>query len=131
MANAADNEERRRFKRFACDGGVRIYSPRRVWESNLVDISLKGALVEKPADFDGKAGGTFRLEIRLTTGVIISMGVTAAHVGVLRIGFHCERIDLDSFTQLKRLIELNLGDPDLLNRELSALEENARLSARR
>ena len=30
-------------------------------------------------------------------------------------------VDLDSFSQLKRLIELNLGDPALLNRELSAL----------
>jgi len=38
-----------------------------------------------------------------------------------RIGFRWDRIDLDSFAQLKRLVELNLGDPDLLNRELSAL----------
>jgi hypothetical protein len=38
-----------------------------------------------------------------------------------RIGYRWEKIDLDSFSQLKRLVELNLGDPELLNRELSAL----------
>ncbi|MCG8610315.1 MAG: hypothetical protein MI864_07240, partial [Pseudomonadales bacterium] len=30
-------------------------------------------------------------------------------------------IDLDSITHLKRLIELNVGDPSLIERELSAL----------
>ena len=37
------------------------------------------------------------------------------------IGFHCQLIDLDSITHLKRLVELNLADEGLLHRELSAL----------
>ena len=49
------------------------------------------------------------------------MGVTAAHVMPHRIGFEWQKIDLDSFAELKRLVELNLGDPAILNRELSAL----------
>jgi len=45
-----------------------------------------------------------------------------AHVGDNNtVGIRCESIDLDSISHLRRLVELNLGDPELLNRELSAL----------
>ncbi|VAX04921.1 hypothetical protein MNBD_GAMMA20-584, partial [hydrothermal vent metagenome] len=37
------------------------------------------------------------------------------------IGFRCEHIDLESISHLRRLVELNLGDAKLLDRELSAL----------
>jgi hypothetical protein len=33
----------------------------------------------------------------------------------------CHSIDIDSVTHLRRLVELNLGNADLLQRELSAL----------
>jgi hypothetical protein len=36
-------------------------------------------------------------------------------------GLRCLSIDLDSVTHLRRLVELNLGDPALLDRELSEL----------
>jgi len=38
-----------------------------------------------------------------------------------RIGFACTHIDIDSAAHLRRLVELNLGNPELLARELSAL----------
>ncbi len=37
------------------------------------------------------------------------------------LGLRCEDIDVDSITCLRRLVELNLGEPELLERELSAL----------
>ena len=36
-------------------------------------------------------------------------------------GLICRNLDIDSATHLRRLVELNLGDPKLLERELSAL----------
>jgi hypothetical protein len=36
-------------------------------------------------------------------------------------GLVCHGLDIDSATHLRRLVELNLGRPDLLERELSAL----------
>jgi len=90
-------------------------------ETRLVDISLKGVLIERPVDWNGKVGARFRMDLRINHSVIISMGVTTAHVMPHRIGFQWQKIDLDSFAELKRLVELNLGDPALLNRELSAL----------
>jgi hypothetical protein len=42
--------------------------------------------------------------------------VEAGHAGVL-----CRSIDLESITHLRRLIEVNLGDPAASERELKAL----------
>ena len=36
-------------------------------------------------------------------------------------GLRCDSIDLDSVTHLRRLIELQLGDPALLERDLAEL----------
>ncbi len=124
MGTSADpraHPERRRFHRFDFEAEVRLYSGNRQWQTELIDISLKGVLLRRPADWEGSPGALFRVEIRLRGGVVISMSVIAAHVTADRVGFHCERIDMDSFAHLKRLIELNLGDPSLLSRELSAL----------
>ncbi len=118
-ADAASN--RRRFQRFHFEGTVKLYSDKVMWESKLVDISLKGVLIERPVEWSGKVGSRFRMDLRINNSVIISMGVTAAHVMPHRIGFEWQKIDLDSFAELKRLVELNLGDPAILNRELSAL----------
>lgn len=113
--------DRRRFHRFDFEARVLLYSGSRAWESELIDISLKGALLRRPEDWSGKSGESYRIEIRLEGSVVISMSVSVAHVGLDRIGFICERIDMDSFVHLKRLVELNLGDPTLLSRELSGL----------
>jgi PilZ domain len=121
MSPQTDNNERRRFHRFDIEGTVRLYSDKAMWETKLVDVSLKGVLIERPKDWNGKVGGTFRMDLRIEGSVIISMGVTTAHLMPHRVGFQWQKIDLDSFTQLKRLVELNLGDATMLNRELSAL----------
>jgi hypothetical protein len=38
-----------------------------------------------------------------------------------QVGLRCREIDIESIAHLRRLVELNLGDEDLLERELSAL----------
>jgi hypothetical protein len=114
-------EHRRRFSRIPFDGEVRLYSEKAMWTTRLVDISLRGALVDRPKEWDGQVGKTQRLELRVAAGLIISVSVTVANFNTESIGYQFGRIDLDSFARLKRLIELNLGDAELLNRELAAL----------
>jgi hypothetical protein len=121
MNQTPKQDERRRFHRFHFEGTVKLYSDKAMWETKLVDISLKGVLIEYPEKWKGKIGASYRMDLRINNSVIISMGVTAAHIMPHRVGFEWQKIDLDSFAQLKRLVELNLGDPALLNRELSAL----------
>jgi hypothetical protein len=49
------------------------------------------------------------------------MDVVIAHQQNDELGVRCVDIDLDSITHLRRLVELNLGETELLERELSAL----------
>jgi hypothetical protein len=90
--------------------------------SRLIDISLKGALVELPSDWRPATGQRVGLEIRLLDSPItIRMDSEVAHVEGERLGLHCLSIDLESMTHLRRLMELNLGDSRLLERELLSL----------
>lgn len=115
------NEEKRVFSRIPFDAAVMIRGEHGEWKSVLLDISLKGALLELPAVWDGKTGDPFELEITLAPDAIIDMQAHVAHIEEDHIGFQCDHIDLDSITHLRRIIELNTGDEKLLNRELSSL----------
>jgi hypothetical protein len=43
------------------------------------------------------------------------------HLEGVQVGMTCEDIDLQSLTRLRRLLELNTGDADLMDRELTHL----------
>lgn len=91
------------------------------WSTQVIDICLKGALLKQPALWEGACGDQLTLLVLLSDDVSIRMEVIVAHVENDRIGFNCEHIDLDSITNLRRLIELNLADEKLLDRELHEL----------
>lgn len=114
-------QDRRRFQRVPLAGSVRIYSGSALWETDLIDLSLKGVLVARPAAFAGAPGARFRMDLRVNGTLVISMGVEAARIEGDRLAFAWDRIDLDSFARLKRLLELNLGGHERLHRELAAL----------
>jgi hypothetical protein len=130
MTPAAATNANRKFHRIPFDGQARIYSSTAMWDTEVIDLSLRGALVKKPANWLGKPGMNLRLELRLPAMVIISMGVTAANITEDNIGLRVERLDFDSFSHLKRMVELNLGDSDLLNRELATLGLSSSTSVR-
>jgi len=113
--------ERRVFHRIPIEAEVRLYSDRAMWTTRLFDISLKGALVERPLGWEGTPGKTQRLEIRMNSTTVISVNARIARAATATVAFRMDRLDLDSFIRLKRLVELNLGDARLLHRELAAL----------
>lgn len=115
-------QEQRRHARFPFDTPVRLSSARGKWEGKLLDVSLKGVLMTRPKTWQGKPAERYQVEFTLDQDVNVAMQVSVAHSDAERIGFRCEHIDLDSMGHLKRLVELNLGDEQLLNRELSALK---------
>jgi hypothetical protein len=114
-------KNRRQFWRAHFQSPVQLVLHGRVVEADLYDISLKGALVKVPEDWSGKKGDHCHLRLHLGTQVTISMSASVAHLAGRRVGLHCDHIDLDSVTHLRRLVELNSGDPGLLDRELAAL----------
>ncbi|AZZ94390.1 MULTISPECIES: PilZ domain-containing protein [unclassified Hahella] len=118
------SSDRRRFQRISFDAEVTIQQSNRSWISQLLDISFRGALVHEPADWgDADANAPFELRVNLGAEHLISFNGHLRHAEKGHLGFSCEHMDLDSASTLRRLVELNLGSSDLLERELAALIE--------
>ncbi len=119
---ANTSEEHRHYTRIQFDAKVSLSQGAKRWDSSLLDISLKGALLSQPQDWTGTMGDQLLAELVLDSDVvIIRMQGTVTHMENGHIGLRCDHIDLDSIAHLKRLVELNLGDAEQLNRELSSL----------
>lgn len=112
---------RRHFWRATFHSPVRLIDAHGTAEAQLVDLSLKGALVEVPEGWPVKAGEHCQVHLELAADVAINMWTTVTHMDGRRVGLRCDRIDLDSITHLRRLVELNSGESGLLDRELSEL----------
>ncbi|MBA1148397.1 PilZ domain-containing protein [Ectothiorhodospiraceae bacterium WFHF3C12] len=101
------------------DTGATLSLPGFEATASVVDISLKGALVRLAPHHPAVPEGPGRLCIELAPGAEIVMECEIAHREGRQLGLHCLHIDIDSVSHLRRLLELNLGDPELLNRELA------------
>lgn len=119
-----DTPQRRHFARISFDAQYLLLSTNndQQWRGTVIDLSLKGALLHKPPALTCKRDDHFVLELILGQDSLnIQMDVNVAHVHETMIGVTCEHIDLESMTHLRRLLELNLGDPNLIERELSEM----------
>ncbi len=113
--------DRRQFWRAAFHSPVRVTTHGGQVFAQLNDISLKGALLEAGANWPVRKGEQCQIKLDLTPGSTISMWGTVMHVDGRNVGLRCDSIDLDSITHLRRLVELNSGDPASLEREFGAL----------
>ncbi|WP_458734409.1 PilZ domain-containing protein [Zobellella taiwanensis] len=86
------------------------------------DLSLHGALVAVEDDWVGQNGDEFELLLDLDGHGqrIVMQGRQRHHHGTC-IGLECQRMDIDSAAHLRRLVELNLGDDALLQRQFAQL----------
>jgi len=113
---------RRQFSRILFRSEARLAVAGTEVPVQLADLSLKGALIHPGADLFVEIGSPCVLTIRLgEPAATIRLEATVVHREGGHLGLACREIDLDSMTHLRRLVELNLGDEQLLNRELSAL----------
>ncbi|MCP1443342.1 hypothetical protein J3D54_002474 [Pseudomonas sp. GGS8] len=117
------HSDRRRFKRIAFSAQTELSQDGQRWPVQLLDLSLKGMLIQRPEPWQGDPSKPFAADIHLNPETEIRMDVRLAHNDYDQLGFVCLHIGLDSIEHLRRLIELNLGDPDELDRELGALIE--------
>ena len=115
--------ERRRFKRIAFDARTELSQGEYIWPVKLIDLSLKGLLIERPEPWLGDDTQDFNVDIHLSDDTDIQMDVQLAHDDHGQLGFQCRHISLESIQRLRRLIELNLGDEAELERELGAVME--------
>lgn len=115
-------DERRRFSRITFHRPAELDVGIGKVTCEVLDVSLKGALVQVPVTFRTHSGEKCTLAIRLDAGeAVIRMEGEIAHREGTLVGVRCVGIDLESISHLRRLVELNLGDDALMHRELSAL----------
>ena len=118
--------ERRRFTRISFDARTELRQGDKSWPVELVDISLHGLLVKQPEDLSADMGQAFQAVVHLAGDEIeLVMPVHLARIHPPFLGLECSAMELESISHLRRLIELNLGDPHLLDRELVHLVEDA------
>jgi hypothetical protein len=115
-------DERRLYSRIAFHSPAQLVFSDTQCDVVVLDLSLKGALVRLSSDQLLKIDSQCVLRVTLSDmDDHINMQARVAHIEGHNVGIICLNIDLDSVTHLRRLVELNIGDPELLERELSAL----------
>lgn len=115
-------QERRKFSRIIYYRPLVLKQGAAHWHSKLIDLSLKGALILKPLNWQPSANDNYHLSFELHDAHIV-IDIDVKLINATAKELHCliTHIDLDSACHLKRLIELNLGNDRLLHRELIEL----------
>ena len=119
--NKTPTTDRRQFKRLAFISNLQLFSGTEFWTSEIIDVSLKGVLFTKPENWTGNTKAVYRLFISITNSPGISMNIQIVHIDDTTIGAKWNKIDVGSFSRLKRLLELNTVDRNRINKEISYL----------
>lgn len=120
------NEDKRRFQRIPFDATVlvKINNEPEIL-GVLRDISLKGALIALTAPAKMPAQDTFcDLSIKPDqSDFSINLSAQVAYVDsdTRTFGVNITKLELDSASHLRRLVEVNLGNEAALQRELTNL----------
>jgi len=119
-------EQRRHFSRVLFKAKASLSAGATTHPCEVLDLSLKGALVRVAASEHWTPALDCDLELDLDNDrqAIIRMAAQVTHRDGTVVGLRCREIDLDSITHLRRLIELNVGDESLLQRDLNALSSD-------
>lgn len=118
------SDELRHFTRIPFNASAIIINSRSGHKTmaELIDISFKGLLIQQPDDWEGRPGEHYTVQLQLAGNEVeIDLAVIEVHSENNHVGFKTEHMDIDSATNLRRLVELNLGDENLLERELNEL----------
>mgnify|MGYP000521842627 FL=1 len=122
---STQDNERRRFTRISFDAKTELKSGDNTFHVSLVDVSFNGILVKSDTPLALEIGNEVEATIHLLgNDVAIRTPATLAHKREQEYGFLIENLDIDSLTLLRRLVELNLGDEALLERELDHFFDN-------
>ena len=115
-------EEKRKFVRAKFEATATLGDSETLWEVQVIDISLNGVLVERPEHWRGDLDQEFAFDLPMAGDAApVVMSCRVARVDRERVGLERVTIGLESITSLRRLMELNTGDPERINREFAEL----------
>lgn len=116
----AHSTDRRNFQRISFDADVTVTQSDRCFHSKIIDISLGGILIQSPKEpLDEHT--PCDIIIPLSEDVKIHLQATPVYQSASGLGFTIQAQELDDMVHLRRVLELNSDDIELIDRAFSAL----------
>jgi hypothetical protein len=120
--NAPHVQNHRLYSRVPFVTQVELHLGDQTMNVALLDIAFKGALLQTPGQLPVVLHAPCRLVLPLADGdESIEMRGKVVHLKGDQLGIACDDMDLQSLTNLRRLLALNTGDAELMDRELAQL----------
>lgn len=116
-----EDTERRRFHRILFDARALLRTTEQTYNTSILDISLNGALLRLPETWNIPTSTQVEVIVLLDDKHQIRMTGHLVHQDEDTLGIQCTQIDMDSIGHLRRLVELNTGNSDILKREFEHL----------
>ena len=114
--------DKRRFSRTQFSAAAYLLIDGTTVECTVLNLSLKGALVEVGTSGLVPLESPVALSIQLQTeDTVITAQGTCVHQDGHEVGIRFSSTDIDSLTHLRRLMELNTADSASIDRELGFL----------
>ena len=111
--------KRRHFSRVKFDADINLKFNEINFRGHLIDISLKGALIEYTDDIDLKKEDRGELIVTLgDSDIILKINVTVMYHNNFELGVRFGEMELETVMHLRRLVELNIGDSEKVRDEL-------------
>jgi len=115
-------KNKRHFSRIEFAASTEVNFNDQRFSGELLNISLKGALIEFDREVPLAPNDECTLRIALTASeIILSFQARVAHLLERRCGFTFVGLDLETIIHLRRLLAINLGDDDRITREFTHL----------
>lgn len=118
--------EKRHYERVRFVERAHVNCGDTIYPCMIVDLSLKGSLLEldqqsiPPLDTDQLCEISLHLA---GNTIVLRFEAVATHSHLNTIGFQFKSMDTESMTHLRRLLELNTGDPEEIDREIHYMME--------
>ena len=117
-------EDQRNFSRIKFQAHTKIEIKGHPYGGELLDISLKGALISSSSEPPITLNKDALIKVFLpSSSISLNFSARLVHLDDNRFGFKFTSYDAESMTHLRRLLELNLDDQDQVIKELFFLQQ--------
>ena len=111
--------EKRKFSRVNFKIESRFIASKKTYGIKVINISLKGLLAEFESGIKREDIETGLIEIKLiNSDIVLTFEAALLHLKENQAGFRFVKTDSDSVTHLRRLLELNTGNPNQIDSEI-------------
>lgn len=115
-------KDKRQFTRVNFTAEIEIIFDNISLQCKLIDISLKGVLVQFTKKVFFSLDDECEINISLNdSDIVMSFYARVAHIHEDFVGYKFQSTDIDSLTHLRNLLSYNTGNAEIITNELSFL----------